>query len=390
MSRKDTAPRKFIASKIKASEFLDDELKGLASLLKTQTSTNVDASKNNIALKLTQNQLMDKLKYHGIILLAAEQGTLPADLAAKTSKLKAMMIANDTLKQIELATLFDALNQAGISSVLIKGSALAYSLYPNPWLRPRSDSDILIAPADLSGCETVFKQLGYQKLFAINGEYVSYQNTYGKALAGDSFINIDLHWHINNRQMLSQTFTSKALLEDGQTLSHLSKAELNTNVNIPSMIDSLLIACLHRAGHHNKEERLTWLYDIHLLANRLCKDQWQQLCHRAEAKKIAAITLDALQTCEHILETKLNNDSVTRLTQAATKHEPSAIFLNRQLSERHYFWADLKSMPNLRSKLGFIRESLLPSPAYVRKQMNTPWATVGYIKRFVRGLKRVF
>lgn len=356
------------------------ELIALASLLSSKPN---DIPSSN-------SELLVKLDYHGITLLAAEQNTLPAALSPHINKLKAMMVANDALKEIELAALFDAFSKAGLSSVLFKGSALAYSVYPKSWLRPRSDSDVLIEPADRDSFDIIFQQLGYQKLFAIEGKYVSYQCTYGKALVGDSFINIDLHWHINNRQMFSNTFVVSELIESGQRLSHFGNTPLTTVVNIPSFVDSLLIASVHRLGHHVNEERLAWLYDIHLLTQQLTDLQWQQLCQRANAKQISAITLNALQTCQQILGTQLNKAAIRELKFNSVTPEPSSVFLNRELSEFHYFWADIKSMQRLGAKLEFIRESIIPSPDYVRQQMNTRWASVAYLKRFIRGLKRVF
>ena len=301
-----------------------------------------------------------------------------------------MMVANEALKRDELESLFNAFNSAGLESVLFKGSALAYSIYSQPWLRPRSDNDILIQADDLSKFDEVFRQLGYQRLFAIQGKYVSYQATYGKALVGDSVMNIDLHWHINNRQLFSDTYTSQELIGRGQRLFKLNNAPLKHPINIPSSVDSLLIACVHRAGHHNKEERLAWLYDIHLLANSLTLEQWHDLSELAISKKITAIALDAMMTSRDYLGTNLDEAAVTRMQNNSLPNEPSSIFLNRSLSEAHYFWSDIKSLPTLTAKLGFIRETVLPSATYVRQQMNTKSAILGYIRRFYRGLKRVF
>lgn len=334
--------------------------------------------------------LLAKLEYHGISLLAAEQQTLPAELVDHFAQLKAMMVANDKLKQIELASLFDAFNDQGVNAVLFKGSALAYSLYPKPWLRPRSDSDVIIAAKDKIAADAILQQLGYQTLFAIQGKYVSYQSTYGKALAGKSFINIDLHWQINNRQMFSQTFTAEELASNGAKLTQLAGTPLRSSAAIPSYVDSILIASVHRLGHHHTEERLAWLYDIHLLVGCFTELDWAQLTHRAKSKQLCAITLDALRTAQHYLSTELDTNAMSQLEASASQFEASAIFLNRQLSERHYFWADLKSMPDLKSKLGFLRESTLPSPDYVRQQMNTRWASIAYMKRLIRGLRRVF
>ena len=338
---------------------------------------------------ISDSELKQKLSYHGVTLLAAEFESLPASLDPYITQLKASMAANEALKQRELSRLFNALDNSDLKSVLFKGSALAYSIYPKPWLRPRSDSDVFIQPSDRKKFELVLAQHGYQKHFAIQGNYVSYQDTYSKALAGESSLNIDLHWRINNRQMFRQTFSVEELINRGNTLEQFEQATLNAPINIPGNIDSLLIASLHRAGHHNKEERLAWIYDIHLLASSLNNEQWQDLCNRAIAKKIAAITLNALETAQRYFNTHVNEGVLAQLASRTKSHEPSAIFLNRKLSERHYFWADIKSMPDFGSKLSFLRESVIPPPAYVRRQMNTPYASIAYVKRFIRGIRRI-
>ena len=357
------------------------ELNYLASLI---------IAKQSAKSPIEATELLAKLDYHGITLLAAEQQNLASELVPQLTQRRAMMAANDKLKQIELALLFDAFNQHRLKAVLFKGSALAYSVYPKPWLRPRSDSDVLIAPSDRLKFDIVLQQLGYQKLFAMQGKYVSYQSTYGKALPGDSFINIDLHWHINNRQMFCNTFTVAELTTNGSRLTQFGTTALHSSAVIPCNVDSVLIAGVHRLGHHHDEERLAWLYDIHLLVSNFSEHEWQQLAHRAEQKKICAITLDALNTSNRYLKTILDNRVISQLEHSALKTEVSAVFLNRTLSERHYFWADLQSMPDLKSQLGFLRESIFPPFDYVRQQMNSRWASVAYLKRFYRGVKRIF
>jgi len=334
------------------------------------------------SLGLSDDQYLKRLDYHGITLLAAHKGRLPDPLLAKAKQRRAMMAANETLKKTALIELFDAFDEAGLSCVLFKGSALAYTLYPQPWLRPRSDSDVLINPKQIDKFAAVFSRLGFEKQFAIEGKYVSYQSSFSKALAGQSTVHIDLHWRINNRQSLSKSYTVEQLSRDGQTLPTLAN-----NTVAPNHVDSLLIASLHRLGHHQSEERIIWLYDVHLLANSLERSQWQTLVKKAQDKRLCAVTLDALQTSNHWLKTELPDFVIEGLQ--TNQHEISRIFLQRDLPEWRYFLSDLASMPSLRAKLGLMRENIFPNPNYVKQQMNSNSAVAAYIKRFIRGVKRV-
>ncbi|GAG77142.1 unnamed protein product, partial [marine sediment metagenome] len=53
------------------------------------------------------------------------------------------------LRKHDLLALLQALEQAGLSVVLLKGGALAYTHYPEPHLRARVDTDIFIDSADI-------------------------------------------------------------------------------------------------------------------------------------------------------------------------------------------------------------------------------------------------
>jgi hypothetical protein len=360
------------------------ELASVASLLTTGTSPkNAPSERFN---EYSEDQLLGLLDYHGVTMLAGHFGTLPKNLKPVIAQRKAMMAANDSLKKIELIRLFDAFANAGLNEcVLFKGSALAYTLYSSPWLRPRSDSDILVNPSYKGSFEKIFVALGYKKQFAIEGNYVSYQSTYSKELVGRSAINIDLHWRINNRQILASSFSAQELYRYGKPLTKLS-----SNITIPCTTHCLLISSLHRLGHHQNEERLTWLYDIHLLANSFVDSDWKHLVEQAKDKQLCAITLDALQHCECLLNTKIPDYVLTKLLKGAQHSEPSKLFLQRDVPERTLFWNDLKAMPSLSAKVSLLLETFIPSPGYIRQQMNTKYALWGYLKRVIRGIKRVF
>lgn len=353
----------------------------LAGLLTEKTSL------ENVA-NLSDQDLLDALDYHGITLLAAEHNALPSTLKPMLRQRKAMAIANESIKQSALTQLFDAFTAAGLNSIMFKGSALAYSVYKKPSLRPRSDTDVLISPKDKTLFDRVFAEQGFNKLFAIEGNFVSHQSTYGKHLLGKTYLNIDLHWQINNRQMFAHTFSATSLSHTSEKLGQLGDAKLTRPIEIPSSINSLLIAAIHRAGHHNKEDRLAWFYDIHLLASSLNESQWLALTDSAIEKKIAGITADALLISQRYFASNLDTRAMGKLQNI--QGEPSRIFLHTNLSERRYFWADLQSLKSTSEKLRFLQETLIPSPSYIRTQMGTRSALLGYAKRFIRGVKRVF
>lgn len=344
-----------------------------------------DAVEGERPAGLTPVEFLRRLDFHGITLLAHQNGRIPQDVLPMLAGRKAMMVANEALKRQAMIELFDAFASAGLHrSILFKGGALAYCVYTEPWLRPRSDIDLLIEQEQHPAFADVLFELGYQKLFAMEGELVSYQHTYSKRLAGQSVMNVDVHWRINNRQVLANSYHLQELLDSASGLEALSNS-----IRVPHHIDSLLIASLHRLGHHNKEERLTWLHDVHQICNKLSDQDWDLLCQKARAKKLSGITLDALNYAERFFATPVPSRCMQSLRKAAESREASQVFLQRDLPEWRYFLADLNALSKFSDKVKLISENVLPSKHYVRQQMGSRSALFAYLKRAWRGIRRI-
>jgi hypothetical protein len=61
------------------------------------------------------------------------------------------------------AQAFDALAAGGIRAAAIKGSAVAYTSYEEPALRPMSDLDLLVPPAEFERAARALEGLGYRR-----------------------------------------------------------------------------------------------------------------------------------------------------------------------------------------------------------------------------------
>ncbi len=70
--------------------------------------------------------------------------------------------SNET-RAAALAEMLSALEQDGIRALVLKGAALAHTVYPQPGLRPMRDLDLLVAPAGLSQARKTLLHLGYRE-----------------------------------------------------------------------------------------------------------------------------------------------------------------------------------------------------------------------------------
>ncbi len=232
----------------------------------------------------------------------------------------------------ELARVLAVLAGAGITPLILKGAGLAYSHYPRPGLRPRSDTDLLIAPDRRDKTAAVLAALGYRKDQGVEGEFASYQATWSRELGKGMTCHLDLHWRINNSQILARTMSYDELAARAVPLPALGA---QARALVP--VDALLFACIHRAGHVNAPyfvddvgqsgDRLIWLYDMHLLLSRMSDAEQDEFATLAALKRIKSICRDALQRTQECFGTPIAQRIVAAL-DAPGPAEPSARYFS--------------------------------------------------------------
>jgi len=178
----------------------------------------------------------------------------------------------------------------GVVALVIKGSALAYSVYPDPLLRRRGDTDLMIAETSLPQADAVLLRLGFKREGSFAPTLV-YQSSY---ISDDGNHAIDLHWRISNSPVLANVLTFDELNERAVPIPLLCDKAL-----APSLVDSLMIGSFHRAAHKAvAEDRLIWLYDVHLLASSFRPRDWEMLTNLCARKEIAGVVAETLMTAQ--------------------------------------------------------------------------------------------
>lgn len=292
-----------------------------------------------------------------------------------------------------LNTTLAALAEIAIEPVLFKGTALAYSLYSAPVLRARSDTDLIIAPADVERADTVLTGLGFTRAMAVSGEFVSYQASYIREQDGDSHA-LDLHWRINNSEVLAQLFTYDELRAQARSLPKLGPHALAA-----SPVHALLLACMHRSTHkqnpyyvdgvaHFGGDRLIWLYDIHLLAGSFTDGQWNEFVRLSELKGLRAVCLEGFEHARACFHTEFPEAVVTALSDSGPA-EPAALYLGGSRARQQ--WMDFRAIAGGGNKLRFLRESVFPSETYMRHkypEARPDWLPWLYLRRAFGGVAK--
>ena len=107
--------------------------------------------------------LVESARHHDVHLLIAQQRASQEDGvsgAVLATALRSAAIA-DLYREYELRRVLGLLAAGGVKALLLKGAALAYTVYAAPHLRPRGDLDLLIAHADLQAADQALLAAGW-------------------------------------------------------------------------------------------------------------------------------------------------------------------------------------------------------------------------------------
>jgi hypothetical protein len=299
----------------------------------------------------------------------------------------AMQAALDMLREHEVVAVLEGLHAAGIETVLLKGTPLAYSHYAAPALRPRCDTDLLIPAAGRAATERVLKAMGYVRPNTVRGRLVSYQESFHRK-AGRVDHVVDVHWRINNSQVFAE-----ALSFDAAFARSVAVPKLGPAARALCPPHALLLACMHRAAHLYADggdgNRLIWLHDIHLLANAMTAEEWQQFQKLCTAAQMRRICLDAFAATHRAFATVLPDPLLKELA-AASPRELSAEYLHAR--RWRILLTDLRALATWRDRATLLGEACFPDADYVlarygaHNRRSLPWL---YLRRAIAGIGKL-
>jgi hypothetical protein len=324
---------------------------------------------------------------HGVTPLLAERlsecAALPPALASRVRQLVQQYVATDLLQETALRECVDALAAAGEVALLIKGALLAYTHYPRPDLRPRIDTDLLIAVARRPAVDTILTRLGYEADVRASSDFVLYQQTYVKPLPDGEAHVIDVHWRLSNPEVFRSVLTF-----DEMNAASIAVPALGNAARGLSDVHALLVACVHRVAHHRDDERLIWLYDIHLLASRLNAEEWAEVASLAADRRVMAVCASGLQRASRHFGTAIPD---TFTDHAGGDDEVTAKYLEPHRAQVNAVVDDLRSLPTWADRVRLMREYAFPPRRYMREiyapasASPLPWL---YVRRMVFGARR--
>jgi hypothetical protein len=294
--------------------------------------------------------------------------------------------AVDACREAAVREALAALVAHGVAPLVIKGTALAYSHYPQPACRPRDDTDLLLRACDRATAAAALAGLGYAPMNGVSGELISYQQMFVKPISGQLSHVLDVHWRVLNPQRFAGLFSYDEIAAAAVPLP-----ALGPGARAPAAVHALLLACVHRLAHHQDGDRLLWLYDIHLLAAGLSPAEHDELVRLAAEKGVARLCVAGLSAAARWCGPVLPEAQLHALAELAAQ-EPSEGFLHAGARRWHLLRSDLAALDGWRLRLRLLREHLFPPAAYMLRRygISRRWVLpLLYVHRALSGATKL-
>lgn len=228
---------------------------------------------------------------------------LPAGLAALWQESYHQATAQAAAIDWEIERVLQALTQAGVDFIWMKGAALAFAVYPSPACRGRGDLDLWIQPEQAALAVTILQSMDYR---------VDAKDQRPQALAllvggelqltkrGAPLELIELQWPALRGEWLRRT---AAVDHAGIWQRRASLAVADHSYPTMTPEDALIHLCVHQAiSHQFSAPWLRNLLDIHLLVATQPMD-WLLITARAADWRLATVTWTVLTLAQRRLGT---------------------------------------------------------------------------------------
>lgn len=281
----------------------------------------------------------------------------------------------------ELEKILGALEEAEIPVVLLKGAALAQTVYPDPALRPMSDLDLLVRYERLEQAIQIVNGAGYESrsvsywpsLKHILGHHENLQNQAG--------ITLELHWKLGRRSEPEEEQYAPCWQERQPFSGYLTEDGSASDISDPCVLtytDHFLYLSAHLFLQHGAARGLLlWLYDL----SRLLQDyereiDWERLVSRSRLFGWSAPAGTVLSQLRDIFHMRIPDNLLAELKACQTSREREWISY-KSLPDQSRAWAQWQTWKSLtwKEKFAYSLGSVFPSPVYLQKryQPDPPW-----------------
>ncbi|MBU1660855.1 MAG: nucleotidyltransferase family protein, partial [Chloroflexi bacterium] len=288
---------------------------------------------------------------------------IPKGVAAALMGQYYSTLGQNTMLFRELDRILAAFAEANIPVILLKGAALAQTIYPDPALRPMGDLDLLVEKDDLERAVASAQNLGYWEDIVELRPGLSWEMGLGHHihLQNEQHANLELHWRLIGgaddwRSPPAEWVWAQAEQSDPKKPYQV----LNTHAHI-------LYISAHQALQHGlANARLIWFYDVYVLLKAENTIDWGALITFSQETDWGASLSAVLSGVAKCFDYPVPEFVLQHLAETASRDAT----LVRQRAESgvtrtESVWQVVSALKGS-SKLKLVWAYLFPSPARMR------------------------
>ena len=269
------------------------------------------------------------------------------------------------LRLEDLAVALDRLAAAGIDTIVLKGVALAHTVYDTIALRPMIDVDLLVRRDDALAALDVLRECGYRpdRDEIMPAALLAYENELFLRKRDRLEWHLELHWSLFDspyyqaRQPESDLWaTAVPLVVEGAP----------TRVLSPELM--LLHLCGHLALHH-RNHGLLWQCDIvELLHHEGERMDWDVVLAQAAAMRLILPLKSVLPGLAEVWEAPIPATVLAHLAAARPGRVEARVYQAQTTGRRSVgprLIDDLVALPSWAARARFLWANLFPPAAYM-------------------------
>lgn len=231
-----------------------------------------------------------------------------------------------------LGQILEALGRKGIEPVLLKGAALALTLYDQPALRPMQDLDLLVPAGDVSRAVEVVQSLGFSGIRGTLSDefYEGHHHARPMIRPGDQVI-VEIH-----RGLVPPE--DGLLIEAGPLIERAVRAvALDRPLRVLCREDQVLHLALHLSYADRFMGRLRDLLDLHAIMEAPAPGiEWGRILDAATRHEVGRSLFSTMDLARRLLGTEIPRGVTGELARAA-RWDPLASHMLRALARSSLF-----------------------------------------------------
>jgi Uncharacterised nucleotidyltransferase len=206
------------------------------------------------------------------------------------------------------AALLGALEAAGVTTMLLRGAAMAVAYHGDTGVRPMNDLDVLVQAGDMDRARRVAEAEGWR---LVAGSEPFERREAAAALRNDQGRVIRLHWQPSRNVSLPEAAWKPMWQRAIEVTFH------HTATRVPSAADHLVHACIDGA-RANSGSTLRWVTDGSVLIGAVPGLDWDVVVSEAGRHHVSLLVGEALRYLVEALDLDVPHGAVEALAATPT------------------------------------------------------------------------